>query len=364
MAGKSTKGRKAASKAAARKAAGKKSAAKKSVAKKSAAKKSIAKKSIAKKSATKKSSGAKKNIGKKTSSKKSASRKSLARKSLARKSPAGKGSVTKAARKGAKKKSSAGKSAGGKIIGSSQAIGRVAALPRKSPARSASTRLAPLRKTARSRLAKRSGHESVAPARKIALRTSLSRRVPAKRKPRDSGAGVAFVFEPSFLCFREATRQDWPAIRRIHIEAFGRIEESQLVERLRASRDLVAEYVAEYNGRPVAHVAFSALNVSIDGRPVRAAGLAPVAVTGELERHGIATRLVIFALENIRGSGHDAAFVVGRPEFYRRFGFSSRIAERFASPYAGPASQALEFEPGALRGERGESEWPEAFSTL
>ncbi len=171
-------------------------------------------------------------------------------------------------------------------------------------------------------------------------------------------------FLPSQVEFREAARQDWPAIRRLLHEAFGRESESELVERLRASRDIAGEYVAILSDQPVAYVAFAGLSANIDEKALRAVGLAPLAVTGELEGKGLGLRLMRYGLENMRGLGYSGVFVLGNPAFYGRIGFSCGIAARFHSPWSGPHYLALEFEPGALGGRNGETAWPEAFSVF
>jgi putative acetyltransferase len=42
-----------------------------------------------------------------------------------------------------------------------------------------------------------------------------------------------------------------------------------------------------------------------------------------------------------RSSGAQILFLVGEPDYYRRFGFDAAAAKPFASPYAGPYFQAL-----------------------
>ncbi len=223
---------------------------------------------------------------------------------------------------------------------------------------------APGGKTARNRLAKRMSHTATPPARNMELRTSLPLSGGLRTAKRKPAPAAARSYEPRLLSFREASRKDYPVIGRLLVEAFGRADESDLIEQLRASRDLVAEYVAEYAGQIVAHVAFCKLDISIDDKPVRAAGLAPLAVAGDFERKGVGTRLAIFGLAAIRGLGHHAVFVWGAPEFYGRFGFSVPLAARFSSPWTGPHYLALEFEPGILQGSKGTAVWPSAFMSV
>jgi putative acetyltransferase len=346
-----------------RKAANKRQRAKKSVGKKAdkkAAGKSVASKSSARKTAAKRvGKTAGKTTGKKAS-KKNAAKKSANAATLGRKS----GVKSVGARKAARKKT-------GHVTPASVNTLPKPPVPRRRSADGAAvatkSRL-PLTgalsrpKTARGRLAQKRGVGKHVPARDMALRTSLARR--PQQAARQKKEVPVQPFEASQLGYREATRQDWPVVRRLLIEAFGRAAESEAVESMRASRDLVAEFVAAHAGRIVAYIGFCSLNATIDGRPFRAAGLSPLAVAGEVEGKGVGTRLTVYGLENIRGLGNDGVFVLGEPRFYARFGFSGRLAERFASPWPGPHYMALEFEPGVLRGNAGETVWPEALAAL
>jgi putative acetyltransferase len=56
--------------------------------------------------------------------------------------------------------------------------------------------------------------------------------------------------------------------------------------------------------------------------------------------------------------------VLGHPAYYPRFGFSAKLAEPLASPYAGEAFMALELVPGALAGVSGEVRYPPPFAAL
>lgn len=348
-----------------------------------ASKKAVKKRAARKRAKTSRAgkSATQKRAGKKSVKKKAA--KVRAKGTAAKKKPAKKNAGKRAAKIGAPKKKPSAHGAGDSSTGKSSTRGQESRKrqPRKtSPDKvvqaPAASRAAPLgaagrkplassgpRKTARGRLTKkRALAGNLVPARNISLRTSLARRSSPPR--RENSETDAQPFDPVAVGFREAAQHDWPAIRRILVEAFGRTDESEIVEALRATRDLAGEYVAEHAGRTVAYVAFCALAAQIDGRAFRAAGLAPLAVAGEFERRGVGTRLTAYGLESVRGLGHAAVFVLGDPAFYGRFGFSGRLAARFASPWSGPFYQALEFEPGALGGEHGETIWPEAFSIL
>jgi putative acetyltransferase len=143
--------------------------------------------------------------------------------------------------------------------------------------------------------------------------------------------------------------------------AFGGTEESGLVERLRAQGAVIAALVAIGNGRVLGHVLFSELPIETDGKLLRAGALAPLAVTPERRRQGVGAALVRAGLEACRKHGVAAAIVLGDPDYYRRFGFSSEAARNLRAPFSGAAFMALELVPGCLDGVTGTVRYAEAF---
>lgn len=218
------------------------------------------------------------------------------------------------------------------------------------------------RKTARSRLTERSAAKDHAPnARKMALRTPVANAAVL----RPAGAAAAprsDSFDPRALELRRAVAQDFPAIRKTLDTVFGRPVESRLVAALRDSAHAQVEMLAVYDGVLAGHVLLSRVIAEIGGRSIAASALAPLSVSPKFAGLGIATRLVAAALLDARAAGSAAVFVLGKPDFYQRFGFSSKLAERFASPWPGKQFMALEFEPGALKGDNGDVVYPSAFA--
>ena len=143
---------------------------------------------------------------------------------------------------------------------------------------------------------------------------------------------------------REETSADVREISAVHDAAFGRRNEAQLVERLREEGRIAASLVASDHGRIVANAVFSRLTVRSSGKPIAAAALAPVAVTPTRQSRGIGARIVRSGLALCAQRGYDIVIVLGDPQYYRRFGFSSELAENVRSRYsnAGPAWMAME----------------------
>ncbi len=165
----------------------------------------------------------------------------------------------------------------------------------------------------------------------------------------------------SGIVIREERASDRAAVRAVIEEAFGGPYEADMVEQLHDDGDVIAAFVAVADGRIVGHVLFSPLGV--DGGPVAlaAASLAPLAVAPDRPGQGIGSALVLRGLDACRTAAIDAVFVLGDPDYYRRFGFDSAAAGRFVSPFPQEAFMALALKPGALDGAAGTVHYPAAF---
>ena len=163
---------------------------------------------------------------------------------------------------------------------------------------------------------------------------------------------------------RPETPADHAAIREVNRLAFGGDDEARLVDALRDGGYVRVSLVAEEGGRVVGHILFSDLPIVTAGGTVEALALAPMAVIPSHQRRGIGSMLVREGLRACREAGHRIVVVLGHPEFYPRFGFSAKLAERLRSPFSGPAFMAVELVPGALEGVEGEVRYPPPFGAF
>lgn len=160
------------------------------------------------------------------------------------------------------------------------------------------------------------------------------------------------------MIVRDEEPADARAVRALVAAAFGRDAEADLVDRLRADGDAAIALVAVADGAVAGHVLLSRMRA-----PFRALALAPVSVAPDRQRRGIGSRLVRTALDRAREGGWEGVFVLGDPDYYRRFGFDPALAHGFASPYAGPCLMAL--APGGdLPARAGRIDHAPAFRTL
>jgi putative acetyltransferase len=163
------------------------------------------------------------------------------------------------------------------------------------------------------------------------------------------------------MIIRNETPADHAAIDRVNRAAFGGPYEAELIERLRHDGLMAISLVAVVKDEIVGHILMSWLQTTIDGRAIDAVALAPMAVAPRLQNQGVGSKLVAAAIEAARAIDVAAIIVLGHPEFYPRFGFSTRVAEKLDTPFPGDAFMALELKPGALAGSRGKVTYPDAF---
>jgi putative acetyltransferase len=128
------------------------------------------------------------------------------------------------------------------------------------------------------------------------------------------------------IVIRNETSADVRAIAEVTIAAFKTLAisnhtEQLIIDALRAAKALTISLVAEADGRLVGHVAFSPVIIS-DGTP-KWYGLGPVSVLPEYQRKGIGKALIQEGLSRLKDLGAQGCCLVGRPEYYRRFGFEN-----------------------------------------
>jgi putative acetyltransferase len=117
---------------------------------------------------------------------------------------------------------------------------------------------------------------------------------------------------------QKVTAETRPKVYALLRRAFPVSEyEADLVQALHAKDKITHEWVAIHTNKVIAYLAFSR---AYHGHEVCGLHLAPMAVAPDFQRQGIGSELLRFALrqEPIKSQ---ALFVLGKPGFYRRFGF-------------------------------------------
>jgi putative acetyltransferase len=145
---------------------------------------------------------------------------------------------------------------------------------------------------------------------------------------------------------RYARTNDHAAIDDVLRAAFGRGDEAELAQRLRANEDVLFELVAVEGEVVAGHILMSRLWADSAGLY---AALAPLSVKPALQRGGLGSALVRAALVSARDFGCHGVLVLGDPDYYGRFGFSAEHARDVTSPYRGLAAfQGLPLEEFAF----------------
>jgi len=163
---------------------------------------------------------------------------------------------------------------------------------------------------------------------------------------------------------RAEQASDFAAVRNVVERAFGRHDEADLVDALRADDLRIVSLVSVEGEHIVGHVLFSRVWIDDASGAVSVASLAPVAVLPEFQRKGIGSALIARGIDECRSAGWPAIVVVGHADYYQRFGFSAAAVAHLESPYAGPHFMGLDLRPGALAKVRGPVRYPPVFDRL
>jgi putative acetyltransferase len=154
------------------------------------------------------------------------------------------------------------------------------------------------------------------------------------------------------IIVRAETAADVPAVYRVNELAFGRPEEANLVDALRASARPFISLVAVSGEQVVGHIFFSPVTLEAETAACVILGLAPLAVLPEYQRRGIGAQLVRVGLKECQRRGCDVVVVLGHPAYYPRFGFvpASRKGLRCEYPVPDEVFMVAELRPHALVG--------------
>jgi putative acetyltransferase len=165
------------------------------------------------------------------------------------------------------------------------------------------------------------------------------------------------------LAIRSEIPEDRASIHYVDQEAFGRIQEADLVDKLRKRGILTISLVAVLETAVVGHIAFSPVEIASEKSSFGALTLAPVAVLPTHQNKGIGSQLVIAGLEECRRLGHEIVVLAGHPNYYPRFGFVPAYAKGIGCEFEVPdeAWMITELKQGALAGRQGKVKFQPEF---
>lgn len=161
---------------------------------------------------------------------------------------------------------------------------------------------------------------------------------------------------------REELPADIPAIREVNQQAFGQEQEGRIVDALRSNGAVLISLVAVVNGEVVGHIMYSPATID----KVTGAGLAPMAVLPEYQRHGIGSQLVETGNRKLKASGCPFIVVLGHPDYYPRFGFqpASNFGLRCEWPVPDNVFMVLILDTEKMQGVSGLVKYRDEFSSV
>jgi putative acetyltransferase len=167
------------------------------------------------------------------------------------------------------------------------------------------------------------------------------------------------------MLIRTEEKKDEANVYDIIFSAFESQSEAKLVCELRKTVKSCISIVAEEKFTIVGHILFTPVLLS-GNSDIKIAGLAPLAVSPTHQCTGIGSKLVGVGLDRCKDQGFVAVVVLGDPNYYHRFGFSSSSKFGIDCEYNVPEGffMAVELEPSALVGRSGMVKYHKAFESL
>jgi putative acetyltransferase len=143
------------------------------------------------------------------------------------------------------------------------------------------------------------------------------------------------------VIIREEKPGDEQRIRIVNQRAFGRIEEADIVDKLRRSCPNSISLVALSRDQIVGHILFTPVAIQAEGRKIEGLGLASMVALPQFQRQGIGSQLVKTGLEVIEKAKSPFVIVLGHPTYYPRFGFVPASRYGIKSEYENVPDEAF-----------------------
>jgi putative acetyltransferase len=165
---------------------------------------------------------------------------------------------------------------------------------------------------------------------------------------------------------RKEQPEDIAAIRGLNIAAFGRLQEANLIEKLRTNGGIWLSLVAANEDQIVGHILYSRVTAGSGEKKIVWAGLGPMAVLPEYQRRGIGAKLIDFGTTRLKQSSCPFIVVLGHAEHYPRFGFrpASEYGLRCEWNVPDNAFLALVLDESKISGLSGFAKYQGEFSSV
>ena len=159
---------------------------------------------------------------------------------------------------------------------------------------------------------------------------------------------------------REAQESDLEAVLNLIHSSFSNKAESDLVKQLISDNDVLLNLVIESSNTIIGNVVVSKITMEPD-MGLFCGGVAPLSVLPERQSSGIGSQLMKEAIKKSNEMGMDALFLLGDPDYYKRFGFN---ISNLKSDYHVEHFQELELTRNCLVNLKSKVTYANAFLSL
>ena len=159
---------------------------------------------------------------------------------------------------------------------------------------------------------------------------------------------------------RETQKSDLEEVFNLIYSSFGSQAESDLVKQLISDKDVLINLVFDSTDSILGNVIVSKVTME-PNIGLFCGGIAPLSVLPDHQSTGIGSMLMKEAIRESERIGIDALFLLGDPNYYKRFGF---IISSLGSDYRLEHFQQLELNRGCLANLKAKITYADAFQKL
>ena len=159
---------------------------------------------------------------------------------------------------------------------------------------------------------------------------------------------------------RETRESDLEEVFNLIHAAFGNRAESDLVKQLISDGDVLINLLVESLDIIIGNVVVSKITMEPD-IGLFCGGVAPVSVVPDQQSSGVGSKLMTAAINESKKMVIDALFLLGDPNYYKRFGF---IVSKLKNDYSVEHFQELELTEGCLVNIKSKVTYANAFLNL
>ena len=159
---------------------------------------------------------------------------------------------------------------------------------------------------------------------------------------------------------RETRESDLEEVFNLIHAAFGNRAESDLVKQLISDGDVLINLLVESSDTIIGNVVVSKITMEPD-IGLFCGGVAPVSVVPDQQSSGVGSKLMTAAINESKTMVIDALFLLGDPNYYKRFGF---IVSKLKNDYSVEHFQELELTEGCLVNIKSKVTYANAFLNL